>query len=179
MATSDLVKLYVVTNTLWAALPVVLAVLALRPVKTAEVTRFADRYDLGVTRETYPAIAHAVRRGRRGRLAGAAIGLCVYPVLSALVSIRLVVTRPQPLTTPALVAVDDAIRTQAVHTLAGAGIAIASLGTASCLFLMAGSAPFAWLRIAGIVAGIVALGGALSAWNFRSAAWSVPRAMLR
>jgi hypothetical protein len=39
-----------------------------------------------------------------------------------------IVHRPQPFTSPSLVAADDAIRAQSVHTLAGAGLALLLLG---------------------------------------------------
>jgi hypothetical protein len=263
---------------LWAVFPVVLAVLALRPVSARELTRFTNRYGLELEPETRAAVIRSVRRGRTGRLVGAALGLSLVPVLSALgvgipsqsviygligyllgafvtslvptslgvevrraslvprrpsdylprlalitpslavgistlaviayvieprravvnfngspaglaaatiaaaatfIAIRVVVARPQPLTTPGLVAVDDAVRTQAVHTLAGSGIAVALFGTGTCLWAMGGYAAPGWLHVTGIVAGLGALIGALYAWGFRSAPWRVQRTMPR
>jgi hypothetical protein len=267
-----------VVNGLWALFPVVLAVLAVRPVSDRELRRFTDRYGLEHTPETVPAMTRSVRRGRTGRLACAALGLSLYPVLyelgvtipnqsafygftgyllgafatalvpglppgearraslvprtpgdylprTALVmpavavavstvavlvfefeprrafadfhgtadglvltavavvatffAVRTVVARPQPLTTPGLVAIDDAVRAQAVHTLAGAGIAVALLGTSACLFEMAGYASPEWLHIAGLVAGVGALTGTVAAWTFRRSPWHVERSTLQ
>jgi hypothetical protein len=268
----------VVLYGLWAVFPVVLAVLALRPVSARELTRFTKRYGLELEPETSAAVAGSVRRGRAGRLVGAALGLSLFPVLSAFgvgipsqsviygligyllgafvtslvptslgveirraslvprrpgdyiprlalitptlavvistvavivfvieprrtvvnfygtpaglaaaaiaavatfIAIRIVVARPQPVTTPGLVAVDDALRAQAIHTLAGSGIAVALFGTGSCLWEMGGYAAPGWLHVTGIVAGACALVGALYAWGFRSAPWRVERTMLR
>jgi hypothetical protein len=267
----------VVIYGLWAVFPVALAVLALRPVSARELARFTNRYGLELELETSTAVTRSVRRGRTGRLAGAALGLSLYPALSAFgvgipsqsvvyglvgylvgafvtslvpgalveevrqaslvprrprdylprialvtpavavvvstlavityvveprrtvvnfygspdglaaaaiaaaatfIAIRVVVARPQPLTTPGLVAVDDAVRTQAVHTLAGSGIAVALFGTGACLLQMGGYAAPGWLHITGIVAGACAFAGALYAWMFRSAGWRVDRTML-
>jgi hypothetical protein len=263
---------------LWAVFPVVLAVLALRRVSTREITRFTRRYGLELEAEARPAVAESVHRSRLGRLAGAALGLSLVPVLSAFgvgipgpsvvygligylvgafvaslvpasigvevrraslvprrpsdylprlalitpalavfistaavityvveprrtvvnftgspaglaaaaiaaaatfTAIRIVVARPQPVTTPDLVAVDDAVRTQAIHTLAGSGIAVALFGTGACLWQMGGYAAAEWLHDIGIVAGVCALVGALYAWGFRSRPWRVERTMLR
>lgn len=55
-----------------------------------------------------------------GFIAGSAIGLeCLE---------RWLVRRPQPFTDPSLVAADDAIRSQSVHSLAGAGVAFLLFG---------------------------------------------------
>jgi hypothetical protein len=54
---------------------------------------------------------------------------------------RWIVRRPQPFTSPPLVAADDAIRAQSVHTLAGAGLA---------LLLLALSGVFAVLTASGV-----------------------------
>ena len=269
----------VVLYSLWAIVPFVIALLAIRPVSEREVSAFARRYGLAMDPETLPAMTRSVQRSRTARLAGAALGLSLYPVLSAigvsipdqsvvygfvgylfgafvsalvpdspyphqerraslvprrpsdylprsalvmpavaflvsalavivyvleprrgeisfsgspngifvaivaggatLVAIRIVVARPQPLTTPALVAVDDAKRTQALHTLAGAGIAIAFVGASACLLEMGGYAAPGWLHAMGAIAALCALGGAVSAWTFRGAAWRVRRPMLQ
>jgi hypothetical protein len=268
-----------VLYSLWAIVPFVIALLAIRPVSERELSTFAGRYGLAINPETLPAITRSVQHNRTGRLAGAALGLSLYPVLSAvgvgipdlsvaygfvgyllgafvtavvsdspyhhqqrraslvprrpsdylprgalvmpavaivvsalaviiyvleprrtaisfsgsldgifaaiaaggatLVAIRVVVARPQPLTTPALAAVDDAKRTQALHTLAGAGIAIGLVGAAACLFQMGGYAAPGWLHATGAIFGVCALGGAVSAWMFRGRAWRVQRTMLR
>jgi hypothetical protein len=270
--------LFRVVDGLWAVLPVLLAVLAIRQVSARELGRFTTRYGLDFTPETVLAVTRSIRRGRTGRLACAALGLSLYPVLYELgltipnqsavygfmgyllgafvtslvpglpraeirqaslqprrasdylpraalitpalavavstlavlifdfeprrafadfsgtpdglglttvaviatfIAVRVVVARPQPLTTPGLVAIDDAVRTQAVHTLAGAGIAVALLGTSACLLEMGGYASPEWLHIAGITAGIGALAGTVAAWTFRGSPWRVQRTMLR
>jgi len=268
----------VVLYGLWAVVPVVLAVVALRPVSARELTRFTNRYGLELKPGTMTAVTQSVRRGRTGRLVGAALGLSLYPVLLAFgveipsqslayglvgylvgafmtslaptsledevrhaslvprrpsdylprialvtpavavvvstaaliaylieprrtvadfygspsglaaaaiatvatfVAIRIVVARPQPVTSPEMVVVDDAVRTQAIHTLAGSGIAVALFGTGACLWAMGGAAAPGWLHITGFVAGVCALVGALYAWAFRSAPWRVERTMLQ
>jgi hypothetical protein len=110
-------------------------------------------------------------------LSGSVTGLPISAaaVAATYIAIRIVVSRPQPISSPNLTAIDDALRTQAIHTLAGAGLAIAFLGTAACMFQMAGASSFEWLRITGIVLGIAALGGMGAAWGFRRAEWRVHR----
>jgi hypothetical protein len=100
-------------------------------------------------------------------------------VVTTLIAIRSVVARPQPLSTPALVAVDDAVRTQAVHVLAGVGVSLALFGAASCLLEMGGHASPEWLHIAGVVAGLFAFIGAIYALSLRGAPWRVQRSMLQ
>jgi hypothetical protein len=264
----------VVTNALWAAFPVVLAVLAVLPVSPREMRRFCERYGVECTAETSSTLARSIRRSRAGRLWGAAIGLSLYPALAGLgvsvpsqsllygligylvgafvaalipglprtephraslvprrasdylprlalaaptiavatsalamivyalephqanesstggpaglllsaiaaaatlFAIRAVVGRAQPMTTADLVAADDALRTQAIHTLAGAGIAVALFGTAACLFVMGWAASFRWLEVIGVLGGAFALIGSLVAWGLRGAAWRMPR----
>jgi hypothetical protein len=52
---------------------------------------------------------------------------------------RWIVRRPQPFTDPPLVAADDAIRAQSVHTLAGAGLALLLLAVSASFAVLAGS----------------------------------------
>jgi hypothetical protein len=261
----------------WGVLPVVLVLLALRPVSPRELNRFSVRYGVDASPETTPAMKRYIGRGRRGRLIGAAMGLSLYPILYAAglsipnqsvfygvlgyllgafatallptargtegrsasllprrltdylprtalvapavavgigavavivyeieprralpqtsgttlglvvsaiaalatyVAIRIVVARPQPIISPHLQAVDDAMRTQTLHTLGGAGMAIAFLGAGSCLFEMGGYASAAWLTAIGLFTGVVTLGAAFSAWLFIGSAWRVRRASL-
>lgn len=270
---------YRVFDVLWGALPVVLAVLAVRPVSPGELHKFVSRYGIVVTPGTHLAMKWYIRVGRCGRLAGAAIGLSAHPVLYALgvrvanqslvygiigyllgafvtalfprarsaqprqasltqrrltdyfprvglivlgaavavaglavaiyeleprraepefsgsstaglvlvtivavvtvVAIRVVVARSQPITSWELVAVDDAMRAQAVHTVGGAGLAIALFGAASCLLEMGGYASPTWLHVVGGVAGVAALAGACAAWGLIGAPWRVPRTVER
>ncbi|MDA8358390.1 MAG: hypothetical protein M0Z95_19350 [Actinomycetota bacterium] len=270
---------YRVFDVLWGALPVVLAVLAVRPVSAGELRTFSSRYGIAATPGTHSAMKWYIRVGRCGRLAGAAIGLSAHSVLYALgvsvanqslfygiigyllgafvtalvprargaqtrqaslaqrrltdylprfafialgvavvvaglavaiyeleprralpdfsgsstaglalvvivaivtvVAIRIVVARSQPITSWELVAVDDALRAQAVHTLGGAGLAIALFGASSCLLEMAGYASPTWLHVVGVVAGVAALLGACAAWGLIGASWHVPRTVAR
>jgi len=71
------------------------------------------------------------------------------------------------------------LRTQALHTIAGSGIAIALIGTSSSLFQMGEDASATWLTVVGVVLGICALVGVVSAWAFRMAAWRVNRPIPR
>jgi hypothetical protein len=264
-------------GTLWDAFPILLAILAVRPVSPSELTRYSRRFGLEVNAETRASIVRSIRRGRTSRLAGAAIGLSAHSVLYAfgvgipnegavygilgyllgafaaalvpgprigvrraslvprrpsdylprialyapgvavaisaaadlayyveprrafpnpsgstggvvlsavaavatLVAVRIVVSRSQPAISQEMIAVDDAMRTQAVHTLAGTGIAIAFIGTASCLFEMGGSASVEWLRYLGVICGICALAMIPAGWGFRRADWQVARSTLQ
>ena len=105
----------------------------------------------------------------------ARVGLVLSVVAAAatLVAVRIVVSRSQPAISPELIAVDDAMRTQAVHTLAGTGIAIGFIGTAACLLEMGGSSSVEWLRYLGVIGGICALAMVPVAWGFRGADWQV------
>lgn len=270
---------YRVFISLWGALPVVLAILALRPVSQRERNRFINRYGVDPTAEAEPALKKYVRRGRCGRLIGAAIGLSLHPILYALglsipnesaiygvfgyllgafvtalvprsratgsrsaslfprrlsdylprsvlfaptaavgisalavavclleprralppntgstfgllgvsataavatfVAIRIVVARPQPIVNSGLLAVDDAVRTQTLHTLGAAGMAIAFLGAAACLLEMGGNAAPRWLQLTGDYSGLIMLFGSLCAWMFIGSAWRVQRTNLR
>ncbi len=98
---------------------------------------------------------------------------------ATLIAVRVLVARAQPVTTPVLVALDDALRTQALHTIAAAGMAIALIGMASSLFEMGGYASFTWLSVVGITGGFCTLIGVFYAWAFRGAEWRVHRPILR
>jgi hypothetical protein len=74
-----------------------------------------------------------------------------------------------------LTELDDALRTQALHTICGSGLAIAFLGLSTCLFEMAGYSTVEWVRVTGIVVSIAARGGAAGAWAFRRSDWRVHR----
>jgi hypothetical protein len=269
---------YRIFNSVWGLLPVVLVLLALRPVSRRELNRFSSRYGVEATPETTQAMRSYIRRGRSGRLTGAAIGLSLHPILYALglsvpnesvfygvlgyllgafgaallptargtekrsasllprrlsdylprtalvapavavgigavavivyeleprrsalqtsgstlglavsaiaavatyVAVRIVVARPQPIINPHLQAVDDAMRTQTLHTLGGAGMAIAFLGAAACLLEMGSQASATWLNTVGELIAVVSLVAALGGWLFIGSAWRVPRASLR
>jgi len=59
-------------------------------------------------------VARQRRRGWQARAGGPALELTE----------RWLVRRPQPIASPALLAADDAIRSQSVHSVAGSGIAL-------------------------------------------------------
>lgn len=270
-----------VPDALWAVFPILLAVLALRPVSTSELLRYSRRFGLAVNAETRSSMERVIRRSRMARLSAAAIGLSAHSVLYAFgasipnqsslygilgylvgafgaalipsiprtdllraslvprrpsdylprialrapgisvavsaaavlayyleprqafpdfsgstastaglgisalaavatfVAVHIVVARPQPVSSSALVAVDDAMRTQAVHTLAGTGIAIAFIGTASCMFEMGGASSVEWVRIIGIVGGVIAFALVAAGWALRRADWQVARSTLQ
>ena len=52
---------------------------------------------------------------------------------------RWLIERPQPFTDPALLAADDAIRSQSVHSLAGSGIAVLLLLAGTICWAMSAS----------------------------------------
>jgi hypothetical protein len=265
-------------GTLWDAIPILLAVMAIRPVSASELMRYSRRFGLEVNLDTHASIVRSIRRSRTSRLAGAAIGWSAHAVLyvfgvgipnegvvyavlgyllgafvaalipgsprsavrraslvprrpsdylprkallapgvavaisaaadlayyvgprrafpnpsgsagglvlsvvaaaATLVAIRIVVSRSQPAISPELIAVDDAMRTQAVHTLAGTGIAIAFIGTAACLLEMGNSSSVEWLRYLGVIGGICALVMVPAAWGFRRSEWHVARSTLQ
>jgi hypothetical protein len=71
-------------------------------------------------------------------LVGGAVFFAAFTVgLEALE--RWLVRRPQPFTSPALVAADDAIRAQSLHALAGSGVALLLLGCSGVFAVLAGS----------------------------------------
>jgi hypothetical protein len=73
-----------------------------------------------------------------GYLVGGAVFFAAFTVgLEALE--RWLVRRPQPFTSPALVAADDAIRAQSLHALAGSGVALLLLGCSGVFAVLAGS----------------------------------------
>jgi hypothetical protein len=73
-----------IESTLWAVVPVLLALFAIRPVSTREIFRFVDRYGVKVNKETLPIITRSIRRNRTAKLAGAAVGFSLHNVLFGL-----------------------------------------------------------------------------------------------
>lgn len=92
------------------------------------------------------------------------VGYALYVVGFAAILERLqrwVVRRPQPFTAESLVAADDAIRAQAVHSLAGAGMALLlfQVAATSMLLAMADVAVLRWtMWIPAVVAFVLAVG---------------------
>jgi len=255
---------------------VLIALFAIRPVSTREISVFSALYGVEVTDEILPKVTTSIRRSRTAKLAGLAVGLSIYNVLFALgvtipnqgaiyavagylvgafvtaliplnagagvrkaslvprvpldylprfaliapvltlgvsaiailiyelephptlvsfsgsvaglpvsaiavaatyIAIRVLVSRPQPITSPGLTELDDAVRTQALHTICGSGLAIAFLGLSTCLFEMAGYSTVEWVRMTGIALAVLALGGMAGAWAFRRSEWRVHRAV--
>jgi hypothetical protein len=64
-------------------------------------------------------------------------GLAVILGLGLLALERWLIQRPQPFAAPDLIAADDAIRSQSVHSLAGSGVALLLLGLGATLFALA------------------------------------------
>jgi hypothetical protein len=92
-------------------------------------------------------------------------------------AIRIVVSRRQPVTTPDLIALDDSLRAQCVHSAAAIGGAVAFVGAASCLLQMGGYASPEWLHLTGLVLAVIALGLAVWVWGYRTTFWQVRRAV--
>jgi hypothetical protein len=105
----------------------------------------------------------------------ALVVLVAVASVATLAVARIVVARSQPATSPELVVLDDALRAQAMHTLVGAGLALALLGTTFSLLDMGSVARPEWLRIFGIVAACGALVATVVAWGLRTAPWTVQR----
>jgi hypothetical protein len=86
-----------------------------------------------------------------------------------------VVRRPQCVTSPALVAVDDALRAQSIHGIAATALAVSLVGTGSCLLEAFGAAQAPWLHVVGSIAAVATLVGGRGAWAYRTAPWHVTR----
>lgn len=266
---------YRIAHSLWALLPVALAVMAIRPVTDRETDRFAARYRVPPALRTAPLLIASLHRCRAGRLAGSALGFNL-PALAALAgvalpgpellygiigyflgafvtalvplsartaeraallvprrpgdylprlalflpglavaagaaavviadiephrphvglsgtqaglvvstiasaatfaAIRMVVHRAQPVAAPEDVTIDDALRSETVHTLTAAGISVALVGTSFCLAEMGGEAAPAWLHWVGLIATLLSLAAAVVVWEFRRSPWFMSRA---
>lgn len=105
----------------------------------------------------------------------AALPVSAVVVVSSYVGITLVVARPQPIASSSLTVIDDALRTQAIHTISAVGLAISFAGLSTCLFQMAGYTSFGWLRVTGVVLAVAALCAMFASWSFRQARWQVRR----
>lgn len=79
----------------------------------------------------------AAEPGWLGLIAGAAAFASFAVGLEALE--RWLVRRPQPFTSPSLVAADDALRAQSVHSLAGSGLALLLVALSGALVVLAAS----------------------------------------
>jgi hypothetical protein len=105
--------------------------------------------------------------------------LAIIPTIVACVvtygTIRIVVNRRQPVTTPALVALDDSLRAQCVHSAAAIGGAVSLFGAASCSVQMGGYASPEWLHLAGEILGLVAVVFGVWVWGYRTTFWQVRR----
>ena len=85
------------------------------------------------------------------------------------------VRRPQPFTDPRLIAADDAIRAQSVHSVSGSGIAMELLWLSTVAFQVAHS-DVQFLRWTMWVVGLVGLGAAVVACQYYGhRAWRVRR----
>jgi len=88
---------------------------------------------------------------------------------------RWLVRRPQPFVEPALVAADDAIRSQSVHSLAGSGIAVLLL---QCGFLLIGFGAYAGPALAwalGVPGLVLCLSSAVACQLVGHRSWRVRR----
>ena len=88
---------------------------------------------------------------------------------------RWLVRRPQPFVEPALVAADDAIRSQSVHSLAGSGIAVLLL---QCGFLLIGFGAYAGQALAwalGVPGLVLCLSSAVACQLVGHRSWRVRR----
>jgi hypothetical protein len=88
---------------------------------------------------------------------------------------RWVVSRPQPFTEPALVAADDAIRSQSLHSIAGAGLAFLLLGAsgASLLVWLSDVAVLRWTMW--LPAAVATLLSMVACQRYGSRGWRVRR----
>jgi hypothetical protein len=110
---------------------------------------------------------------------GSMLGFAALVVAFAAALERLelwIVRRPQPFVSEPLLAADDAIRAQSVHSLAGAGVALLLFGCSLVAFVLA-SSDLVLLRRTMWAPGIVALLFALVACqHYGDRAWRVRRA---
>ncbi len=88
---------------------------------------------------------------------------------------RLVVCRPQPVATPDLLAADDAIRASSVHSICGAGLAIALLLTGRLLGDVAGASDGVLGSAAAALGAIAWLGAYIAFLYYGNRAWRVAR----
>lgn len=110
----------------------------------------------------------------RWLLAAAVAGVALPVILEAIQ--RWLVTRPQPLTSPSLLAADDAIRSQSVHSVAGAGMALETTVLAGAAYALAAS-DVQWLRWASTIPSmLLPLVGLLLCLHYGHRAWGVRRA---
>jgi hypothetical protein len=121
------------------------------------------------------------RSGGDASARSAAIGLAVVAVILGFALERIqrwLIERPQPFSAPDMVAADDAIRSQSVHSLAGAGIAIELLCLAAG-FQAIGMSDVHTLRWTMWIAAVLCLFGAIySCLYYGHRAWRVRRASL-
>lgn len=89
---------------------------------------------------------------------------------------RHIVARPQPVVAPDLVAADDAIRSQSIHSVAGSGLAIVILCLVSVGLALAEGLDEPLRSVLLVVLFLFAWVGALGAWLYYGhRAWRVPR----
>ncbi len=116
---------------------------------------------------------------RRPESAGSSgpMGAVVVSVVAALVTLvgaRWVVRRRQPVPDPDALAVDDALRSHALHLVFGTGIAVGALAASAVTFQLAGATSVQTLRWTSVVVSLVEIGFAAFAWGgLRNDAWRV------
>jgi hypothetical protein len=119
--------------------------------------------------------AAAVHNPRLASLALAALAVLAFGAGLEAIE-RWLVRRPQPFTSPPLVAADDAIRAQSIHAVAGAGLALALLYCCGIALALQGS-EVAALRTAMVVPAAACLVlSCLACRGIGESTWRVRRA---
>jgi hypothetical protein len=111
--------------------------------------------------------------GMASLVLGAAVVLAFGAGLEALE--RWLVRRPQPFTSPPLVAADDAIRAQSIHSVAGAGLALLSLACCGAALGLQGSEVelLNWAMV--VPAAVFLLASLLACGEIGEGSWRVRR----
>lgn len=103
-----------------------------------------------------------------------AVVVSVVAALVTLVGARWIVRRRQPVPDPDALAVDDALRSHALHLVFGTGIAVGAWAASGVTFQLAGATSVQTLRWTSIVVSLVEIGFAGFAWGgLRNDAWRV------
>lgn len=109
-------------------------------------------------------------------LAGAAVAMLAFAAGLEWIE-RWLVQRPQPYTTAALIAADDAIRTQSIRAVAGAGLALLLLAACGAALALQGSEEPVLRAVMPVPAAVCLILSVLAAQDVADASWRVQRSV--